>query len=74
VRYDPNIVQVPIRRGENGGLTLPHKNVVRSLTRLGDWAGAAKTYALPTPPASGLRSAILVQAGPGGPILAAARI
>ena len=40
VRYDPNIVQVPIRRGENHGLTLPHKNVVRSLTRLGDWSGA----------------------------------
>ena len=73
VRYDPKIVQVPIRRGENGGLTLPHKNVVRSLTRLGDWSGAAKTYALPPDP-SGLKSAILVQAGPGGPILAAARV
>ena len=72
VRYDPNTVQVPIRRGENGGLTLPHKNVVRSLTRLGDWTGVARSYALP-PETSGLRSAILVQAGPGGPILAAAR-
>ena len=70
----PRIVQVPIRRGENGGLTLPHKNVVRSLTRLGDWSGAAKTYALLPPDPSGLKSAILVQAGPGGPILAAARV
>ena len=52
VRYDPNVVQVPIRRGENGGLTLPHKNVVRSLTRLGDWSGAAKSYPLPAPDAS----------------------
>src|SRR5258708_24784689 len=34
VRYDPNTVQVPIRRGENGGKTLPHKNVVRQPTRL----------------------------------------
>lgn len=74
VRYDPNIVQVPIARGENGGRTLPHKNVVRSLTRLGDWSGPAKTYSLPTLDASGLKSAILVQAGPGGPILAAARL
>jgi hypothetical protein len=74
VRYDPNIVQVPIRRGENGGLTLPHKNVVRSLTRLGDWSGPAKSYELPKPDTSGLKSAILVQAGAGGPILAAARI
>jgi len=74
VRYDPNIVQVPIRRGENGGLTLPHKNVVRSLKRLGDWSGPAKSYELPKPDTSGLKSAILVQAGAGGPILAAARI
>jgi hypothetical protein len=73
VRYDPNVVQVPIKRGENGGLTLPHKNVVRSLTRLGDWSGAARSYVLPPVP-SGLKSAILVQAGPGGPILAAARV
>ena len=34
VRYDPNIVQVPVARGENGGRTLPHRNVVRELTRL----------------------------------------
>jgi len=73
VRYDPNIVQVPIRRGENGGLTLPHKNIVKSLTRLGEWSGPAKSYALPAPDGSGLKSAVLVQAGPGGPILAAAR-
>ena len=73
VRYDPNVVQVPIRRGENGGRTLPHKNVVRSLTRLGDWSGATNGYALPAPDTSGLKTAILVQAGPGGAIIAAAR-
>jgi hypothetical protein len=73
VRYDPNIVQVPIRRGENGGRTLPHKNIVRTLTRLGDWSGPARSWALPAAGQAGLRTAILVQAGPGGPILAAAR-
>jgi hypothetical protein len=72
VRYDPNIVQVPIRRGENGGRTLPHKNIVKTLTRLGDWSGAARSWTLPPSPA-GLKTAVLVQAGPGGPILAAAR-
>jgi len=72
VRYDPNTVQVPIKRGENGGRTLPHKNVVRELTRLGGWTGGAKSYAVPAGPA-GLKTAILVQAGPGGPILAAAK-
>src|SRR5437879_4467497 len=72
VRYDPNTVQVPIRRGENGGKTLPHKNVVRELTRLGAWNGGQRSYAVPAGPA-GLKTAILVQAGPGGPILAAAK-
>ena len=72
VRYDPNIVQVPVKRGENTGKTLPHKNVVRELTRLGDWNGGTKSYAVPAGPA-GLKTAILVQAGTGGPILAAAK-
>lgn len=72
VRYDPRIVQVPIRRGENGGKTLPHRNVVKSLTRLGGWSGHAQTYRLPAA-VDGLRDAIFIQAGPGGPILAAAR-
>jgi hypothetical protein len=72
VRYDPNTVQVPIKRGENTGKTLPHKNVVRELTRLGTWTGGPKSYAVPAGPA-GLKTAVLVQAGPGGPILAAAK-
>ena len=76
VRYDPNVVQVPVKRGENTGKTLPHKNVVRELTRLGDWTGGAKSFAVPSAPPglpSGLKTAILVQSGPGGPILAAAK-
>ena len=73
VRYDPAIVQVPIKRGENTGKTLPHRNVVRELTRLGSYSGPAQTYRLPPGTAANLRTAILVQAGPGGPILAAAK-
>jgi hypothetical protein len=76
VRYDPNVVQVPVRRGENTGKTLPHKNVVKELTRLGDWSGGEKSFALPAArpgPPDGLKTAILVQSGPGGPILAAAK-
>ncbi len=73
VRYDPRIVQVPIQRGENSGKTLPHKNVVRSLTLLGDWSGPAKSWAAPAGSEPGLATAVLVQAGRGGPILAAAK-
>ncbi len=73
MRYDPNIVQVSIRRGENGGRTLPHKNVVKDLIRLGAWWGGAESFRLPAAPA-GLKSAVLIQDGAGGPIVAAARL
>jgi len=73
VRYDPRVVQVPIARGENGGTTLPHKNVVKSLTRLGAWTGKSATYNLPPLTDANLRDAVLAQTGLGGAILAAAR-
>ena len=72
VRYDPRVVQVPVKRGENTGKTLPHKNVVKELTRLGGWTGGSASFAVPAA-APGLKTAILVQSGPGGPILAAAK-
>ncbi len=72
VRYDPTTVQVPIQRGENGGKTLPHRNVVRQLTRLGTWSGGQKAWRIPEGPAQ-LKTAILLQSASGGPILAAAR-
>ena len=70
VRYDPSTVQVPIQAGENGGRTLPHRNVVRELVRLGDWSGKAATYQLPAAGNAACRTAILVQAASGGPIIA----
>jgi hypothetical protein len=72
VRYDPRVIAVPVRAGENEGRTLPHKNVVRSFTRLGAWAGQAETFAIP-PSAPGLATAVLVQTPGAGPILAAAK-
>jgi hypothetical protein len=71
VRYDPRVVQVPISRGENGGRTLPHRNVVHQLVKLGSWSGQAETFALPQASDPHLRTAVLVQAGAGGPILSA---
>jgi hypothetical protein len=73
VRFDPRVIQVPVARGENGGRTLPHRNVVKELTALGSWTGRPASFAMPAASDSVLRTAILVQAGPGGRILAAAR-
>lgn len=73
VRYDPRTLAVPIRAGENGGRTLPHRDIVRSLQRLGEWNGAAMTISLPNTRDTILRTAILIQQDKGGPIIAAAR-
>lgn len=74
LRYDPKARDVPIRSGENGGRTLPHRDIVRQLVRLGDWRGAAVSYPLPPADETGLRTAVLVQQGVGGPITAARRL
>ncbi|MBX9759257.1 MAG: DUF1223 domain-containing protein [Beijerinckiaceae bacterium] len=74
VRYDPNIVQIPIRRGENGGKTLPHKNVVKELVVLGAWSGKSQSYTLPPARVAGLKAAVLVQDRTSGRILTAARL
>lgn len=72
VRYDPRTLNVAIGRGENGGRTLPQGNVVRQLVRLGDWNGKARNFDLPKASDANLKTAILVQQGVGGPIIAAA--
>ena len=73
VSYDPRRIDVPIRAGENGGRTLPHRNVVRQLSPLGAWTGKAASFTAPASSAR-LARAVLVQAGTGGAIVAAARI
>ncbi len=70
VRYDPRTVQVPIKGGENGGRTLPHRNVVHELVCLGRWSGKAATYTLPAATDANYRTAILVQGASGGRIIA----
>jgi hypothetical protein len=70
VRYDPNVVEVPIARGENTGRTLPHTHVVHDLQNLGLWDGKALSLTVPEADA-GLNTAVLVQLRNGGAILSA---
>jgi hypothetical protein len=71
--YDPRVVNVPIRAGENNGRTLPHKNIVKNLSVVGTYAGAAIAFNKPAEK-SGLKAVILLQAGTGGPIISAQRL
>jgi len=73
VRYDPRTIPVPIRAGENGGRTIPHRNIVRQLVKLGAWSGRPARFPIPAS-SPGLRSAVLLQAGTGGAIIASSRL
>jgi hypothetical protein len=71
VRYDPRVINVAIKAGENNGKTLAHRDVVREMIRLGRWTGKAASYPVPAGGDPAWKVAVLVQP-PGGPILAAA--
>jgi hypothetical protein len=74
VRYDPRSRDVPIRAGENGGRTLPHRNIVRELTNLGNWVGSTAAFPIAAPRERGLATAVLIQRGIGGPIITARKL
>jgi hypothetical protein len=71
VWYEEQPADVEILRGENRGVTLPHRNVVRDLVVLGEYRGAKEVFAAPDD-RMGMRVCVLVQAGRGGKILGAA--
>ena len=74
VRYDPRVRNVNIGRGENSGRVLPHRNVVTGLRALGTYKGNAMVFSQPAYRDANERSAILLQQGTGGRIIAAKRL
>lgn len=74
VTYDPRVRAVPVKAGENGGRTLPHRNIVIGLREAGVWNGKALHVAVNAPKDPALRTAVLLQKGAGGPLLAATRL
>ena len=58
---------VAIGRGENSGRTVVYTNVVRSISRLGEWSGEAKSFDAPEARATdGDGYVVLLQARSGG--------
>ena len=74
VVYDPRSIEVPISAGENTGRTLPHRNIVSGLYDLGEWNGARRHVDLPALKDASYRSAVLLQTGEGGPLIAAHKL
>lgn len=70
VRYDPRAREVEVTSGDNRGRTIPLRNVVRQVHRLGGWRGQPTAYRLPPAPEHGLASVLLVQVREGGRIIA----
>jgi hypothetical protein len=70
-------VEVPIMRGENQGRTVVYSNVVRRLMPIGTWDGTEMIVKIDRYSFMGSgtnRCAVILQQGPGGPIVGAALI
>lgn len=72
--YYPGVESQSIDEGPNAGRDMTHFNMVRQLVPLGEWSGGDAVFAAPAAQEDGLACAILVQDGPGGVVLAAARL
>jgi len=71
IRYDPRDQEVAVKSGDNKGQTIPQKNVVRELKRLGAWRGRPVAFHLPAASEDGLKTVVLLQGAHGGRVLAA---
>ena len=68
---------VKIGKGPNKGKKLVHRNIVTDVIKLGEWRGGDKTVSLPMARSAmqkGTEAVAFVQAGPGGPIIAATKV
>ena len=71
VTYTPGVQTVEVARGENRGREVRHVNVVRTVTRLGEWRGRPVLYPLPQA-RNGDAVAVLIQGKTDRRILGAA--
>lgn len=72
VTFVPGAQEVTVARGDNRGQRVRHVNVVRKLTKLGEWRGRPVLFALPSGEAGNEAVAVLVQSRADRRILNAA--
>lgn len=73
IRYDPRPVEVAVKAGDNRGVTVVQRNVVRQIKRLGQWRGRPQAFRLPAASEDGLRTVVVVQGPRGGRVLGLAQ-
>ncbi len=74
VSYDPNLQIVKPGKGPNKGTKIPHRNIVKDLTKIGEWNGGISMVALPIVKNDAYERVAMVQGGMGGPIIAALKL
>ncbi|KAK6369525.1 hypothetical protein LTS17_009431 [Exophiala oligosperma] len=74
VAYDPETQTVKVGKGPNKGKKVPHRNVVKEVSKIGEWKGGIENIPLPDPGRDGFERVVLVQGGMGGPIVAAMKL
>ena len=72
IRYDPREQEVAVKTGDNKGQTIPARNVVRDLVRLGAWRGKPVSFRLPAASEDALKTVVVVQGGHGGRVIGTA--
>jgi len=73
VTFYPGVETRLIEDGPNAGREMVHYNMARDIQALGEWPGEALTLSAAAPE-GGLAAAVLVQDGPGGRLLGAAKV
>ncbi|EPS41378.1 hypothetical protein H072_4711 [Dactylellina haptotyla CBS 200.50] len=74
VRYMPKPADVDIRRGENAGRCIPHRNVVVDIKKIGEWKGGSIVFNIGEEKQDGIERAVLLQKGRGGPVIGSAKL
>ncbi|KEF55948.1 uncharacterized protein A1O9_07528 [Exophiala aquamarina CBS 119918] len=74
VKFQPTHETVKVGKGPNKGKKVPHRNIVKELTQVGEWRGGIERIQLPAFRNDGYERVALVQGGIGGPIIGALRL
>ena len=75
ISYEARAEVVKVGKGPNKGKKLEHRNVVREVVKIEEWAGGPKVLELlEMPEGNALQHVVVLQQGVGGPIVAACRL